>query len=91
MLYGLAQLIHLAATVYIWIIIASVVVSWIRVDPYHPVVRFLNRATEPVFSAVRRAIPLNLGGIDFTPMIVLLAIYLLERLLIKMLLGGLRW
>ena len=85
MLCGLAQLVHTALTVYLWIVLAAVVATWIRVDPLHPAARFLHRATEPVFAPVRKVLNLNLGGLDFSPVIVLLGIGLLDRLLVRLL------
>jgi YggT family protein len=71
---------------YIYIIIAAVIVSWLiafnvintRNQIVAMVVDFLYRITEPVFRPIRQLMP-NLGGIDFSPLIVLLIIYVIER------------
>ncbi len=71
---------------YIYIIIAAVIVSWLiafnvintRNQIVAMIVDFLYRVTEPVFRPIRQLMP-NLGGIDFSPLIVLLIIYVIER------------
>lgn len=71
---------------YIYIIIAAVIVSWLiafnvintRNQIVAMIVDFLYRITEPVFRPIRQLMP-NLGGIDFSPLIVLLIIYVIER------------
>jgi YggT family protein len=65
-----------------WIIIARAIVSWVSPDPYNPIVRFLHAATEPVLYRVRRALPVYFGGIDFSPIVVILGIIFLQRFLV---------
>lgn len=79
---ALAYVIAMVLNIYMWIIIARAVLSWVNPDPYNPIVRFLYSATEPVLGAVRRQIPLFFGGIDFAPMVVILAIVFLEKFLV---------
>src|SRR5207247_3425697 len=77
---------------YIWIIIARAIVSWVSPDPFNPIVRFLHRATEPVLRPIRRRLPDM--PIDFSPMIVIIAIIFLQRFLVKtlyQLAGSLGW
>ena len=57
-------------------------VSWFSPDPYNVFFQFLYRITEPVLSVVRAAMP-NLGGIDISPIIVLLAVEFLKGFLVK--------
>lgn len=85
-LIGLAKVLNVVLVLYLWIILARAIVSWFQPSPYHPVVRFLYRATEPVLGRVRRLLPLQFGGLDFTPIIVLLAIFFLQEFLVKSLL-----
>ncbi|NCO59485.1 MAG: hypothetical protein COZ70_15080 [Deltaproteobacteria bacterium CG_4_8_14_3_um_filter_51_11] len=80
---ALARVVDIALTLYMWIIIARAVISWVSPDPYNPIVRFLIRATEPVLGRIRRLIPINLGGMDFSPIIALLAIIFLQSFLVK--------
>ena len=81
-LNAVAYVIEILLNIYMWIIIARALISWVNPDPYNPVVNFLYRATEPVLSRVRRIIP-DLGGIDLSPLIVLLIIYFLKEFLVK--------
>lgn len=80
---AVAQIIDMALTLYIWVIIASAVISWVNPDPYNPIVRFLYRVTEPILAPVRRWLPLGGLGIDFSPVIVIFAIYFLKLFLVK--------
>lgn len=65
------------------IIIARAVLSWVSPDPYNPIVRFIHNVTEPVLHPIRQKIPVNFGGIDFSPIIVLLAIIFLKTFLVQ--------
>jgi YggT family protein len=66
-----------------WIIIAQAVISWVNPDPYNPIVRFLYSVTEPVLYNIRRMIPVYFGGLDFSPIIVILAIIFLKTFLVQ--------
>jgi YggT family protein len=81
-----AHIIDIALTLYMWIIIIRAVLSWVNPDPYNPIVRLLYQVTEPVMALVRRWIPLRGMGIDFSPLIILLAIVFLQSFLVKSLL-----
>ncbi|MGH7278165.1 MAG: YggT family protein [Candidatus Rokuibacteriota bacterium] len=84
LLLALAQLVQLALNIYFWIIIARAILTWVNPDPYNPIVRFLYRVTEPVLRQVRYRLPMaQMGGLDLSPMIVLLAIYFLEWFLVQ--------
>lgn len=82
-LVATAVVVNAVLSIYWWIIIASAVLSWVNPDPYNPIVRFLRSATEPVMYRVRRVLPLAFGGVDFTPIVVLLAITFLQVFLVK--------
>jgi YggT family protein len=79
---AVAKIIDALLTLYMWIIIIRAVLSWVNPDPYNPIVRFLYQITEPVLGLVRRWIPLRGMGIDFSPIIVLLAIVFLQSFLV---------
>jgi YggT family protein len=81
-LNAVAYVIEILLNIYMWIVIARALISWVNPDPYNPIVNFLYRATEPVLSRVRRIIP-DLGGIDLSPLIVLLIIYFLKEFLVR--------
>jgi YggT family protein len=83
---ALASILDLALNIYMWLIIARALLSWVNPDPYNPIVQFLYRVTEPVLGWVRRRVPLIFGGLDLSPLLVLLAIVFLRRFLIVTLL-----
>ena len=75
----LLNVIHLAITIYIWIIIIRALISWVSPDPFNPVVRFLYRATEPVLRPVRRSLPTYQIGLDLSPLLVIIALEIVDR------------
>jgi YggT family protein len=79
---AVAHLVDFLLTAYMWIIIGRAVVSWVSADPYNPVVRFLYEATEPVLSRIRGILPMSVGGIDFSPVIVIMGIIFLQSFLV---------
>lgn len=80
---ALAQVLDMALTVYMWIVIIRALISWVNPDPYNPIVRFLVSATEPVLRPIRRLVPTYRIGIDLSPLIVILAIYFLNFFLVR--------
>lgn len=80
---AIAQLLDFLLTAYMWIIVGRAVISWVNADPYNPIVRFLFEVTEPVLSRIRRFLPMSMGGIDFSPMILILGIMFLQSFLIR--------
>ncbi len=82
-LAAIAKIIDIALTLYMWIVIARAVISWVNPDPYNPIIRFLNAVTEPVLYQIRRRIPISFGGIDFSPIIVILAIIFIQSFLVN--------
>lgn len=82
---ALANVINLAIIAYIWILIARAILSWVSPDPYNPVVRFLYRVTEPVLRPVRERLSAFQLGLDFSPMIVILALYFVKEFLVPVL------
>jgi YggT family protein len=75
---ALARVLQVVLNLYFWLVVVSVVVSWVNPDPYNPLVRMLRNMTEPVYRPLRRVLPLYAGGIDFTPLVVILLIQFLE-------------
>ncbi|UCG08015.1 MAG: YggT family protein [Desulfobacterales bacterium] len=82
-LYALAVVIDYMLFFFMIIVIARAVLSWVSPDPYNPIVRFIHNVTEPVLYQVRRRIPAIFGGIDFSPVIVILIIYFLQIFIVK--------
>ena len=81
-LFAMAKLVDFVLSAYMWIIIGRAILSWVNPDPYNPIVRFLHEVTEPVLSRIRRVVPAFAGGIDFSPMIVILVIIFLQSFLV---------
>lgn len=77
-----ASLVNLVLTVYMWILIARAVISWVNPDPSNPIVRFLYQVTEPVLRPIRHRLPATMG-LDLSPMVVLLVIYFLQSFLVR--------
>ena len=75
-------LLVLLVRLYEFVLLARVLISWVRVDPYNPVVRFLYQITEPVLDPIRRALPQTMG-IDFSPLIALLLIQVLLTVIVS--------
>lgn len=75
-------------SMYKWILLISVLLTWVSPDPRNPIVRFLYSVTEPVLMQVRRRLPFVVaGGIDFSPIVVFLAIYFLQIFVVGSLYG----
>lgn len=66
---------------YKWVIIISALLTWVKPDPYNPIVQMLYRLTEPAYAFIRRYIPTVFGGMDMAPVIVILALIFLETFL----------
>ncbi len=66
---------------YKWVIIISAILSWVRPDPYNPIVQMLYRLTEPAYAFIRRYIPTVVGGMDLAPIILIFALIFLETFL----------
>ena len=84
---------------YIWVIIAAVIASWliafgvvnVRNEAVRFVLQFLNALTEPVFRQVRRIIP-PIGGLDLSPLVVLIVLsaiqFFIDRAFVNMYYGA---
>lgn len=71
-------------SLYKWVIIISALLSWVRPDPYNPIVQMLERLTQPAYALVRRFIPTVIGGMDLAPIIIIFALIFLETFLGKL-------
>jgi len=80
---ALANILDIVLTLYMWILIARAVISWVNPDPYNPIVTFLYRVTDPVLAPVRRWLPFRNLGIDLSPLSVILAIIFLQTFLVQ--------
>jgi YggT family protein len=82
-LIAIARILDIGLSLYMYIIIARAIISWVNPDPYNPIVRFLNSVTEPVLFRIRRRLPLFFGGMDFSPIIVILAILFFQSFVVQ--------
>ena len=68
-----------------WLVIIAAVISWVNPDPRNPIVQFLYRSTEPILRPFRRLLPPGrTGGIDFSPLLVILAIIFIRTFLSRL-------
>ena len=80
---AVAMILGSLLNLYFWIVVISAVLTWVRPDPYNPIVRTLRALTEPVFYRVRKWLPFTYtSGMDFSPVVVLLCIELFNRIVV---------
>ena len=82
---GLGGILHTLLNVYIWVIIIAALLSWVRPDPYNPIVQILGRLTEPAYALVRRFIPTVFNGIDLAPIIIIVALQVVDVIFVNLL------
>jgi YggT family protein len=66
---------------YSLVVLAAVILSWVRLPPDNPILRATNALTEPVLAPIRRVLP-DMGGLDLSPMVLLIALRLLRGVLL---------
>jgi YggT family protein len=86
-LNAIAMVLSFALQIYMYLVIARAVLSWVSPDPYNPIVRFIHNVTEPVMHRIRSKVPVHYGGIDFSPIIVFMIIIFLQQFLVGSLRG----
>lgn len=77
----MGDILYLALEIYKWIVFVRCLLSFIKHDPYHPVIRFFYDITEPVMAPFRKLLPAT-AGVDFSPILVFFAIVLIQSLVI---------
>lgn len=84
---ALVSIINAVFFLFYILLFANIILSWVRVDPYHPtwgpLVRLVYGVTDPILNPIRRAMP-PMGGLDFSPMVVLLLARVLQSVLIRL-------
>lgn len=83
LMLAVGRILDMLLSIMIFIVIARAVISWVNPDPYNPIVRFLSSATDPLLRPLRRYIPPLGGGIDVTPIVLILILYFLEFALVQ--------
>jgi YggT family protein len=86
--YQIASLIHLIFRLLQFFVFARVIISWIPVNRYHPAARFIYNVTEPMLRPFRAVVRVGPGGIDFSPMILLVVLFVGEQLIVSLVTGG---
>jgi YggT family protein len=86
---AIIQLVQTLFDLYSFILLARVLISWVQIDPYNPIVRLLYQLTEPLLAPIRRLLP-QTGMMDFSPIVAFIAIMVVERIVISMMLSALR-
>lgn len=86
--YFIVNLVNNLFEVYLWIMIARIILSWVRPNPSHPLLRsliiFVYQMTEPVMRPFRQILP-AMGGLDFSPILVFVALHLARRVVLTLL------
>ncbi len=82
---AVAQVLHIAISAYIWVVIIAALISFVRPDPYNPLVQTLYRLTNPVYDLIHKFIPTIIGGIDLAPIIIILGLQFIDLFLVKLL------
>jgi YggT family protein len=85
LLLGIAKVLGMLLNLYMWVVIARAVLSWVRPDPYNPIVRFINSLVDPVTYRISRIIPTRVGMVDISPIILIAIIWFLEEFLVRVL------
>lgn len=83
LMIAIAKILDIGLSLYMYVVIARAILSWVNPDPYNPIVRFLNSVTEPVLFRIRKRLPLFLGGIDFSPILVILVIIFIQSFVVQ--------
>lgn len=97
-LAAIAKMLDVILIIYMWVVIIRAVLSWVNVPSFYPLTVVLYRLTEPVLRPLRRIVPPNkVGGVDITPIIVIIIILFIDSFIVKslflyahQLLGGFR-
>ena len=86
-LIAIAKVLDVVLSIFMWIVIARAVLSWVSPDPYNPIVRFIHNVTEPILIQIHKRLPMMYGGIDFSPIVVILIIIFLRIFVVNSLEG----
>jgi YggT family protein len=90
-LRAMLEVVFAILTVVQWLVIIAAVISWVNPDPRNPIVQFLYRTTEPILRPFRKLLPpQRTGGIDLSPILVILLILFLKVFLSNMFMNAVR-
>ena len=80
---GLGGIVHSLLTVYIWVVIIGALLSWVRPDPYNPIVQVIYRLSETAYRTVRRIMPTVFNGLDLAPLILIITLQVIDVILVN--------
>ncbi|MBC8247349.1 MAG: YggT family protein [Deltaproteobacteria bacterium] len=83
LLMAIAKVLDVVMNIFLFIVIARAVLSWVSPDPFNPIVRFINNITEPILYPIRTRLPVHFGGIDLSPIIVFLGIIFVRTFVVN--------
>lgn len=81
LMWAIPALLELVIDIFLFAVLIRVILSWLSPDPYNPAVALLRRLTDPLLEPAQRLIP-PIGGIDLSPMAVMIGLVLLQMLLV---------
>lgn len=84
----LLSFIDLLITALTLAIVARIILSWFRFDPYHPISTFLRDITDPILEPLRRYIP-PIGFLDITPLVAIFLLQLIQLVITQVIIGAL--
>jgi len=79
---AIATLLDMVLWLAMWLIIIRALISWVSPDPYNPIVRFIDQASDPILRPIQRALP-PMGGLDLSPLIAIFAILFLQSFIVR--------
>jgi YggT family protein len=79
--WAVPALLELVLDIFLFAVLIRVVLSWVNPDPYNPAVGLIARITDPIMRPAQRIVPPT-GGIDLSPMVVMIVLVLLQMLLV---------
>lgn len=83
----LASIANLVFSILELLVVARVMLSWLPISPWHPVARWLRRIVDPILAPFRRVLP-SFSGIDFSPLLALATLYVLQQVVVALLTTG---
>ncbi len=78
LIIGLLQIFNGLIWLYMWVIIIAALLSWVKPDPYNPIVQVLYRLTQPAYALVRRIMPTSFNGIDLAPLVIIIGLQVIQ-------------
>ena len=86
---GVIGLVQLLFDLYVIVLLARVLLSWVQVDPQNPIVNLIHQLTEPLLAPIRRLMPPT-GPMDFSPMVAFIVVLITEQVVLTLLRSTLR-